>query len=92
MSEVIAEARSIYDAAIVHECQRLHIHKAFPRITRKHASYERVAPLLLPYQRLRDSARKYPARDHAERAEVILRQAWEMVVDSTTGRRDQWLV
>ena len=79
MAEVLLEARSLANMQIAHECQQHQIHTQFPRMARTHPKYESLGPLRQTYRKLRDLSRKYQGRDHQERAEAILRQAWELV-------------
>ena len=79
MLEVLLEARPIADMEIIKECRQRQLHEQFPRIASKHQKYESLAPLRQTYRKLKDLSRKYSERDHQERAEVILRQAWDLV-------------
>lgn len=79
MVQILTEARAIAKTEIEKECQQRHLFESFPSITRKHPKFDMVVPLKRPYLKLRDAARKCPRKNHQAQAQLILRQAWDLV-------------
>ena len=83
MTELLEEARSIANTTLEHACQQHALCQQFPRMRRTHASFHTAVPLKEAYHNLKKQARRHPEGPYNEQAQLILRQAWELVLGKT---------
>ena len=85
LGELMTQARSVIDTAVMDRCDTHDVQKAFPHLHRTHPKFDSLAELRKAHRRLWDRMRKNGAREDlvAKDADII-RQAWELVRDNAS--------